>query len=593
MQIKRVLKKITPEFLLEFYHYILAFVGAVVFWFPSKNLIVIGVTGTSGKSTTVDFITRILEEKENKVASLSSIRFRINGKEWKNELKMTMPGRFAIQKFLRQAVKENCKYMVLEVTSEGIKQYRHKFINFDTAVFTNLTPEHIESHGGFENYRNEKLKLFSAAKNIHIINTDDENAKYFISVPAKKIITFAIKNRADVEAQQVHGVNFSVNGKMFSLNLLGQFNVYNALSAISVGLSQNIPLEICKKALEKVVGIPGRMEVVAKDPLIVVVDYAHTPVQLEQAYKSLAPKPLVCVLGSCGGGRDKWKRPILGQIAKNYCKEIIITNEDPYDEDPWEIMQQVAAGVDEIKGTKEYHLVLDRKEAIQKAISLAKPGEAVIITGKGSEPLMCFENGKKIPWDDRQIAREALLDIGDKKDAIIVLGGLEKDMRLRVQEAVRLFKEGLARKIIMSGRHAQGKTDSSIITEASFMKDSALDLGVLEDSIILEEKSLNTVENACFSKKILEDNKWKNIVVITSDYHKHRIEYIFGKVLGEGFIIKCIGVKNILSPDGYKKQIQKEKESMSMYQQWFNGIADGDDKTILSSLYKNRPDYKI
>ncbi len=347
MQIKEIIKNFIPVFLLDFYHYLLAFLGAFVFRFPSRKLIIIGVTGTSGKSTTVDFISRILEEPfdlaqgeaGNKVASLSSIKFKIGQKEWKNELKMTMPGRFAVQKFLRQAVNEKCKYVILEVTSEGIRQFRHKFINFNTAVFTNLSPEHIESHGGFENYRNEKLKLFKQTKNIHIINADDENAKYFLNVPAKEIIAFGIKDKqkhsnilqnVGMLAENVRDSNFSVGGIKFSLNLLGDFNVYNALAAISVGLSQNVSLEICKKALEKAKGIPGRMEVISKEPLVVV-DYAHTPVQLEQAYKSLSGNysllttnyKLICVLGSCGGGRDKWKRPILGQIAKKYCQEII------------------------------------------------------------------------------------------------------------------------------------------------------------------------------------------------------------------------------------------------------------------------------
>ncbi len=427
MNFKKVLKKLTPDFLLDFYYWLWALVGAVIFRFPSRNLIVIGVTGTSGKTTTVDFITRILEAghpstelRASKVASTSSIRFKVADKEWKNELKMTMPGRFKIQQFLRQAVKENCKYAVLEVTSEGIKQYRHKFINFDTAVFLNLTPEHIESHGGFENYRNAKLELFKATKNIHIINSDDKNAKYFLEVPAKKVITFSIGGKETnsgilqnnrIVAEDIGDAEFVVRGIKFSLNLLGNFNVLNALAAISTVTQYGISLETCKQALEKVWGIPGRMEVVSKNPLVVV-DYAHTPEQLEQVYKSFTnsielvnrKSKLICVLGSCGGGRDKWKRPVLGKIASQYCKEIIITNEDPYDEDPLEIMEQVAEGV----GEKPYSIVLDRKEAIEKALESAKPNETVIITGKGAEPLMCLANGVKIPWDDRQIVRDFL-----------------------------------------------------------------------------------------------------------------------------------------------------------------------------------------
>ncbi len=416
MNFKKLLKKVTPAFVLGWYHYCLAFLGAVRYGFPSNKLIVIGVTGTSGKYTTVDFITRILEEAGHKVASTSSMRFKVAGKEWKNSMKMTMPGRFMIQKVLKRAVDAGCRYAVVEVTSEGIKQFRHKFINFHTAVFLNLTPEHIESHGGFENYRAAKLELFRATKNLHIINADDENAKYFLHVPAREKYLFGINNNlADLRGQNISvkngRINFEVAGTEFHLNLLGNFNVMNALAAISVGLSQNISLDICKKALDNVTGMPGRLEVVAKEPFWAVVDYAFTPEQLEASYKSLNSRPLVCVLGSCGGGRDKWKRPVLGKIAAEHCREIIITDEDPYDEDPLEIMQQVAEGV----GVKPHSIVLDRKEAIKKALELAKPEDTVIITGKGAEPLMCVADGKKIPWDDRQIVRENMPILTGKK----------------------------------------------------------------------------------------------------------------------------------------------------------------------------------
>ena len=406
MNFKRIVKKFIPHFLLNFYHYLLALIGAIVFGFPSKKLMVIGVTGTSGKSTTIDFITRILEENGDRVASLSSIRFRIGNKESKNEMKMTMPGRFVIQKFLRQAVDEKCKYAVLEVTSEGIKQFRHKFINFDTAVFLNLTPEHIDSHGSFENYRNAKLQLFSARggsalggkaiQNLHVINIDDPNAKYFLDIPAQKIITFGL-SQGDVNTKNTP----------FQLNILGDFNRYNGLAAVATTMSHGVSLQICQQALEKVTGLPGRLEVVVKDPLVVV-DYAFTPEQLEASYKSVKQfsggKSLVCVLGACGGGRDKWKRSVLGGLAQQYCREIIITDEDPYDEDPLEIMEQVADGIN--NEIKPYHIVLDRKEAIKKALELATPQDAVVITGKGAEPLMCLADGKKIPWSDKQIVKD-------------------------------------------------------------------------------------------------------------------------------------------------------------------------------------------
>jgi len=400
--VKNLVKKLIPDFLLSFYHYCLALTGAFLYGFPSRKLTVIGITGTSGKSTVVELSSKILQEAGFKVASLSSIKFKIKEKEWENKLKMTMPGRLKVQKFLRQAVRAGCKYAVLEVTSEGIKQFRHKFINFDVAVFTNLSPEHIESHGSFEKYREAKLRLFKIAK-VHIINLDDENAEFFWKIPAEKKISYKLNEGARLLPK--------------NLKLLGEFNLYNALAAIEVGLSQGVSLEICKKALEKIKGILGRMEIVIKEPFTVIVDYAHTPQSLKKVYetilnsKFLIPNSkLICVLGACGGGRDKWKRPVLGKIAAKYCDEIIITNEDPYDENPLKIMEDIESGFSQIPNPKsqipKYEKILDRREAIRKALELAQPSDIVVITGKGSEPWMCVAGGEKIPWDDRKIVKE-------------------------------------------------------------------------------------------------------------------------------------------------------------------------------------------
>jgi UDP-N-acetylmuramoyl-L-alanyl-D-glutamate--2,6-diaminopimelate ligase len=394
----------------------MVFLGALVYGFPGKSrkIKVIGVTGTSGKSTTVDLISRVLEGAGNKVASLSTVRFKINEKEWENKLKMTMPGRMKIQKFLRQAINSGCKFAVIEVSSEGIRQNRHRMIDFDCAVFTNLSPEHIESHGSFEKYMKEKLKLFKAAGNIHVVNIDDKNIGLFLNEKANRKILFGIKENAfgignyrkiiakDIVIEK-GGSNFNVDNVNFKLNLLGKFNVYNALSAIAVADAYGIDLKISEKALESAKGILGRMEVVARNPFTVIVDYAHTPDQLENVYKALSGSNLICVLGSCGGGRDKWKRPLLGKIAGKYCSRVLITNEDPYDEDPEAIINQVADGAKE-KAEK----ISDRKEAIKEAIRSAKPGDIVVITGKGSEPWMCVKNDKKIPWSDRDIAKEAV-----------------------------------------------------------------------------------------------------------------------------------------------------------------------------------------
>lgn len=398
---KNLIKKIIPPFLIGWYHWLLSFLGAVFYRFPSRKLKVIGVTGTNGKSTTVEMVSKILEEAGYKVASLSSIKFKIGEKEWSNTLKMTMPGRFKLQRFLRQTVSSGSKYAVLEVTSEGIKQYRHKFIDFDAAVFTNLSPEHIEAHGSFKNYRAAKGKLFQATKNIHVINIDDENREYFLQFPAEKKYTYGL-NQGDINNKDLK----------LKLRLIGNFNIYNALAAICVGISQGIDLGTCKLALEKIKGIPGRMELVISEPFKVFVDYAFTPNALEKVYQTLndlKPKTynlkpkMICVLGACGGGRDKWKRPVLGKIAAKYCDEIIITNEDPYDENPMEIINQVAEGAGQ-RAKK----ILDRREAIKMALCLTKLSTTsiVVITGKGCEPWICVANGKKISWDDRQVVRE-------------------------------------------------------------------------------------------------------------------------------------------------------------------------------------------
>lgn len=390
--IKKLVRKLVPSFLLGWYHWSLAFLGACLYCFPSRKLKVIGVTGTNGKTTVVNLATAILDRAGMKTAALSGIEFKINEKRWPNKLKMTMPGRFKIQKFLRQAVSAGCKYALLEVTSEGIKQFRHKFVKFDTAVFTNLSQEHIEAHQGFENYRAAKGKLFQATKNIHIINTDDASASYFLQFPARKTYTYGL-NQGDINNRDLR----------LSLKLPGEFNIYNALAATCVGMAYGIDLGVAKGALEEIEGIPGRMELVIKEPFKVFVDYAFTPNALEKVYQTVKPQAakMICVLGACGGGRDKWKRPVLGGIAAKYCDEVIVTNEDPYDEKPEDIMKQVAAGTN-----AKAEIIPDRREAIRKSLASAGPGDAVVITGKGCEPWIMEAGGKRVPWDDRNVVRE-------------------------------------------------------------------------------------------------------------------------------------------------------------------------------------------
>ena len=402
-------RKIIPKPVFEFfqpaYHWALAYLAALVYGFPSRKIRVIGVTGTKGKSSTVYFLSRILEDAGYKTAAISTIQFKIAEKEWSNSLKMTMPGRFAIQSFLAKAVKVGCQFVFLEVSSQGVLQNRHRFINFDTAVFTKLAPEHIEAHGSFENYKKYKLKFFEYVKNNHVINKDDKYFQEFYNVPAKNKITYSAGDYKNIK-----------------LKLWGEFNLANAAAAVKTAEIYGIDAEKSGKILENIESLPGRMELIKEGQKFkVIVDYAHTPDSMEAVYGSLKPKldensKLICVFGATGGGRDKWKRPEYGKISERYCDEIILTNEDPYDEKPISILEQIEIGflqAENVKpacrtGRSKVHKVLDRKEAIQKGISLAKEGDIVIITGKGSESTMMIANGKKIPFDDREVAREEL-----------------------------------------------------------------------------------------------------------------------------------------------------------------------------------------
>jgi len=409
-RVKKLIPKSVFNFFQPVYHLLLAYTGEVYYGFPSRDMKVIGVTGTKGKSTVVLMVSKILASGGSKVASIGSLGFKIGEKEWPNTLKMTMPGRFRMQKFLYEAKKSGCKYVVLEVTSEGIKQKRHVGINFDCAVFINLHREHIESHGSFENYYQAKQELFLRTKNIHVINADDQYTELFGNFPSEHKIFYGLR-KGDLVADKVNlsdlGVSFELYGTFFNTHLVGEFNVMNFLSALSVGVMYGFDLPTMKPILESIKSISGRMEFVQREPFNVVVDYAHTPDSLEAVYSNLKPKSgkLICVLGAAGGGRDKWKRPEFGKIAAKYCDEIILTNEDPYEENPEAIIKEIESGIITSGQKHHYEVILDRKEAIKKVLSSARAGDTVIITGKGSETSMAVSGNKKIPWSDGEIVK--------------------------------------------------------------------------------------------------------------------------------------------------------------------------------------------
>lgn len=391
------------------YHWCLSILGAVIYRFPSRSMKVIAVTGTKGKSTTVFMVSKIFEEQGKPVAAIGSLGFKIKDHTWPNALKMTLPGRLKLQKFLYQAKKAGCEYVVLEATSEGIAQNRLAGVDIDCAVFTTLHREHLESHGSFENYLAAKQKLFLKTKNRHILNIDDPYFEKFANYSAKTKITFGER------WGMITGENLRTKSEKLDLKLLGDFNEYNALAALSVASAYNLDMDKAVASLNLIESVPGRMEVICSGKgFDVIVDYAHTPDSLEAVYKNLKPRAhkLICVLGAAGGGRDKWKRPEFGKIAAKYCDEIILTNEDPYDENPEEILDQIERGIPTnnlpTSDIGKLQKIMDRKEAIKQALTLANEGDLIVITGKGSETSIAVAGGRKIPWSDKEVVEELL-----------------------------------------------------------------------------------------------------------------------------------------------------------------------------------------
>ena len=405
--------------------------GALYYGNPSRKLIVIGITGTNGKTTTVNFISQYLESQGQKTGLASTVNFKVDKKEWLNDKKMTMLGRFQTQKLLRDMVRAGCAYAVIETSSQGVEQFRHVNINYDLLVFTNLTPEHIEAHGGFENYRDAKEKLFDhlakcKKKNIDgklidkiiVSNADDMETERLRSFTADKFVTYALDHTADYQADGLDlssGASFALNGERISSTFIAKFNAYNILASITSVVQLGFPLSALAKV--NLQGVPGRQEWITSESgsqkFKVMVDYAPEPTSLGLLYEALSDisrNSLIHVLGSCGGGRDKARQPVLGQMSGKTADVVIVTNEDPYDDDPMEIINNVAKGAESAGKVLNQNLftIEDRKQAIAKALSLASQDDLVLITGKGAEQQMAVANGRKISWDDRKIVRELL-----------------------------------------------------------------------------------------------------------------------------------------------------------------------------------------
>lgn len=383
------------------YHLVVAIFANILFFFPSRKMKIIAVTGTDGKTTTVNLIYHILKSSGAKASMISSIAAVIDGKTYDTGFHVTTPASFSLQKFLRKARNKKSEYFVLEVTSHAIDQNRITGIPIKVAVLTNVTNEHLDYHKTYDNYLKTKLKLLKKAK-ICIVNSDDSSYMFLSDVKSKKPqeswITYGLSESSDY------------NKKTFNIkdnNLLGEFNQYNVLASVAACKALGITDESIKKALKTFHMPIGRADYVYQEDFSVMIDFAHTSNASEQILKAVRPTvkgSLIHVFGSAGE-RDALKRPFLGEVSSQYCDILILTAEDPRKEDVNTIIAEIEVGVK--KGKCEVIRIPDRREAIQAAIQMAKKDDLVLITGKSQEGSMNYGKGEE-PWDEYKMVKEAL-----------------------------------------------------------------------------------------------------------------------------------------------------------------------------------------
>ena len=435
------MKKLVSKFLSQNtknkIHRVRASFAARKFGQPSEKIRVIGVTGTKGKTTVCSMIATMLDSAGIKNAMETTINTKIGDKVTEHKTKdkwVTTPPPSYLQKFLKDAVNAKCEYAILEVTSQGIDQHRVAEIEFEVLVFTNLSQEHLEYHKTMQEYLNAKLKVFADnPKAKFVINQDDKEWQKFFELPSSLKLTYSTKKQvvSGVVARKILPYSDSISftsahnlgQTTINLNMPGVFNVSNALAAFCTGLALGINTEKIRVGLESLKGVAGRMEsikVSRKQNFTVIVDYAHNADSLKNVYETVQDSikksggKLIAVLGATGR-RDKTKRPLMGALAGRFADLVIFTNEDPYDEDPNAIVEEVAAGI--FKGAKKkgqwrlhrnYWKVLDRAQAIKKALKEARKNDVVVITGKGAEEVMAVGADEFVSFSDRKIVRAEL-----------------------------------------------------------------------------------------------------------------------------------------------------------------------------------------
>ncbi|MEQ8236079.1 MAG: UDP-N-acetylmuramoyl-L-alanyl-D-glutamate--2,6-diaminopimelate ligase [Syntrophomonadaceae bacterium] len=397
----------------------IARMAANFFAHPSRQLRVIGVTGTNGKTTTTHLIQAILQQNGARVGIMGTLYAKIGSVEM--NMGHTTPEALEIQEFMHLVGQEKGEYLVMEVSSHALDWGRVDQIDFHSAVFTNLTQDHLDYHLTMERYRDAKLKLFAGlAENagaFAVINADDPAADAFKASAAAEYVTYGIECTADLRAKDMvtnlKGTSFTAIYGDISLDLnmkmIGRFSVYNALAAMAFALREGVAPATIKTALENVAGVPGRFEQVdCGQEFTVVVDYAHTPDGLENILRTareIKENRLITVFG-CGGDRDKGKRPLMGKIAAQYSDFCIVTSDNPRSEEPEAIIDDIIPGLMAIENS-HYAKIVDRREAIHQAIHLARKGDLVIIAGKGHETYQLVKD-QVLPFDDRLVAREFL-----------------------------------------------------------------------------------------------------------------------------------------------------------------------------------------
>lgn len=411
----------------------LAHITAAWHGHPGRQMRMIGVTGTDGKTTTATLIHAALAAAGAKVALITTVQAQFGAEAWDTGLHTTTPDAPDLQRLLAEVRDRGAEAVVLEVTSHGLAQHRVDGSEFDVAVLTNVTSEHLDYHGTWEEYRAAKGRLFrllshSARKpgvpKVAVLNRDDPSYDYFRAFAADAHWSYGFSPEADVRAEDVmvgrDGVRFVARTPLGKVEvrspLPGRFNVHNLLAALAAALAQGVNPKDARRGLEAVRGVPGRMEQVdLGQPFDVVVDFAHTPNALARALETAraVSRGRVIVAFGCAGLRDREKRPRMGAVAARLADLTILTAEDPRTESLEAILEAIAAGCREAGGREgeTFWRVPDRAEAIRKAVGLARPGDLVLIAGKGHERSMCFGT-EEVPWSDHEAARAALEDLG-------------------------------------------------------------------------------------------------------------------------------------------------------------------------------------